>query len=222
MMKNCLVTTAFRPYLWCAERKTRASNWCSYAKIPTAVADALSLRFVRVLSQLVLRREQTVIRLQSQPCSGLHRWPPCSSIEDEPSRLLDRLRRYRPPARKWSIQTGRLTSLMFRARVTALASRARLQKFRGKQAPRRHSIRREMKTECERNARKMVGANGFEPSTSWSRTRRASQAALRPDMQRTGAQDALVATEKKNSTQEDAGQPRAAQPTLLLGLKFKK
>jgi hypothetical protein len=29
----------------------------------------------------------------------------------------------------------------------------------------------------------MVGANGFEPSTSWSRTRRASQAALRPDRQ---------------------------------------
>ena len=29
--------------------------------------------------------------------------------------------------------------------------------------------------------RGMVGANGFEPSTSWSRTRRASQAALRPD-----------------------------------------
>src|SRR5713101_3657595 len=28
---------------------------------------------------------------------------------------------------------------------------------------------------------KMVGAKGFEPSTSWSRTRRASQAALRPD-----------------------------------------
>ena len=28
----------------------------------------------------------------------------------------------------------------------------------------------------------MVGANGFEPSTSWSRTRRASQAALRPDL----------------------------------------
>src|SRR6266567_961783 len=28
---------------------------------------------------------------------------------------------------------------------------------------------------------KVVGANGFEPSTSWSRTRRASQAALRPD-----------------------------------------
>ena len=29
--------------------------------------------------------------------------------------------------------------------------------------------------------RKVVGAKGFEPSTSWSRTRRASQAALRPD-----------------------------------------
>ncbi len=29
--------------------------------------------------------------------------------------------------------------------------------------------------------KKVVGANGFEPSTSWSRTRRASQAALRPD-----------------------------------------
>src|SRR5579872_2864994 len=30
----------------------------------------------------------------------------------------------------------------------------------------------------------MVGAKGFEPSTSWSRTRRASQAALRPESQR--------------------------------------
>ncbi len=28
---------------------------------------------------------------------------------------------------------------------------------------------------------KVVGAKGFEPSTSWSRTRRASQAALRPE-----------------------------------------
>jgi hypothetical protein len=27
----------------------------------------------------------------------------------------------------------------------------------------------------------MVGASGFEPPASWSRTRRASQAALRPD-----------------------------------------
>jgi hypothetical protein len=31
------------------------------------------------------------------------------------------------------------------------------------------------------NLKEMVGAKGFEPSTSWSRTRRASQAALRPD-----------------------------------------
>ena len=29
--------------------------------------------------------------------------------------------------------------------------------------------------------KRLVGAKGFEPSTSWSRTRRASQAALRPD-----------------------------------------
>jgi hypothetical protein len=32
-----------------------------------------------------------------------------------------------------------------------------------------------------RQSFKVVGAKGFEPSTSWSRTRRASQAALRPD-----------------------------------------
>ena len=31
------------------------------------------------------------------------------------------------------------------------------------------------------NTEGVVGANGFEPSTSWSRTRRASQAALRPE-----------------------------------------
>jgi hypothetical protein len=30
--------------------------------------------------------------------------------------------------------------------------------------------------------KEVVGAKGFEPSTSWSRTRRASQAALRPDI----------------------------------------
>jgi hypothetical protein len=36
----------------------------------------------------------------------------------------------------------------------------------------------------------MVGAKGFEPSTSWSRTRRASQAALRPDMPRSAATSA--------------------------------
>jgi hypothetical protein len=32
----------------------------------------------------------------------------------------------------------------------------------------------------------MVGASGFEPPASWSRTRRASQAALRPDRQAPG------------------------------------
>ena len=33
----------------------------------------------------------------------------------------------------------------------------------------------------------MVGARGFEPPASWSRTRRASQAALRPDNTHPGA-----------------------------------
>ena len=37
----------------------------------------------------------------------------------------------------------------------------------------------------------MVGAKGFEPSTSWSRTRRASQAALRPDTVRGNANSLL-------------------------------
>src|ERR1700719_2647623 len=34
---------------------------------------------------------------------------------------------------------------------------------------------------------KVVGASGFEPPASWSRTRRASQAALRPDSRHPGA-----------------------------------
>src|SRR5215470_1224651 len=45
--------------------------------------------------------------------------------------------------------------------------------------------------------RRMVGANGFEPSTSWSRTRRASQAALRPDVDRTRKEKALVTAERR-------------------------
>ncbi len=45
----------------------------------------------------------------------------------------------------------------------------------------------------------MVGAKGFEPSTSWSRTRRASQAALRPDTTRCFETYGIRA-EHKNST----------------------
>ena len=45
----------------------------------------------------------------------------------------------------------------------------------------------------------MVGAKGFEPSTSWSRTRRASQAALRPD------------TEEIHGQETPAETPRIAQ-----------
>src|SRR6266852_4556473 len=46
---------------------------------------------------------------------------------------------------------------------------------------------------------KVVGAKGFEPSTSWSRTRRASQAALRPDNTRSHGKSCIRA-EHKNST----------------------
>ena len=35
----------------------------------------------------------------------------------------------------------------------------------------------------------MVGASGFEPPASWSRTRRASQAALRPDDTHSGTKE---------------------------------
>ena len=44
---------------------------------------------------------------------------------------------------------------------------------------RRDSPRRAVAYEGKQE--EVVGAKGFEPSTSWSRTRRASQAALRPD-----------------------------------------
>jgi hypothetical protein len=40
----------------------------------------------------------------------------------------------------------------------------------------------------------MVGASGFEPPASWSRTRRASQAALRPDASCKGATYKFYAT----------------------------
>src|SRR5216684_2413564 len=45
----------------------------------------------------------------------------------------------------------------------------------------------------------MVGAKGFEPSTSWSRTRRASQAALRPDGEAERGQE-TARRDLKNST----------------------
>src|ERR1700686_206488 len=45
----------------------------------------------------------------------------------------------------------------------------------------------------------MVGAKGFEPSTSWSRTRRASQAALRPDSKAVRGQE-NTRRDTKNST----------------------
>ena len=52
----------------------------------------------------------------------------------------------------------------------------------------------------------MVGANGFEPSTSWSRTRRASQAALRPDKHRVYETNHAHSGKNKNITRRCAGQ----------------
>ena len=49
----------------------------------------------------------------------------------------------------------------------------------------------------------MVGAKGFEPSTSWSRTRRASQAALRPDGEAERGQE-TARRDLKNSTGNEA------------------
>src|SRR5713226_201268 len=51
----------------------------------------------------------------------------------------------------------------------------RLEPFCGRPGP-----QTKFRTERGTSAGRVVGANGFEPSTSWSRTRRASQAALRP------------------------------------------
>jgi hypothetical protein len=44
----------------------------------------------------------------------------------------------------------------------------------------------------------MVGASGFEPPASWSRTRRASQAALRPDKYTWQPEDVLKMQAKRD------------------------
>jgi hypothetical protein len=46
---------------------------------------------------------------------------------------------------------------------------------------------------------KMVGARGFEPPASWSRTRRASQAALRPDDTHSGSLEKRPEWKTQNS-----------------------
>ena len=62
----------------------------------------------------------------------------------------------------------------------------------------------------------MVGAKGFEPSTSWSRTRRASQAALRPDSEAEHRQK-ITRRDLKNSTGL-AGPASERIPPILQGL----
>jgi hypothetical protein len=56
----------------------------------------------------------------------------------------------------------------------------------------------------------LVGAKGFEPSASWSRTRRASQAALRPDMYREFLCSARTRNQNKNRAQLIRGNHRLA------------
>src|ERR1700729_2521255 len=48
--------------------------------------------------------------------------------------------------------------------------------------------------------KRMVGASGFEPPASWSRTRRASQAALRPEILKTTANSLSRITTHRNQS----------------------
>jgi hypothetical protein len=61
----------------------------------------------------------------------------------------------------------------------------------------------------------LVGANGFEPSTSWSRTRRASQAALRPDKE---AQAELVRPKREYQINIAPQWPLAVRVPFYAGL----
>jgi hypothetical protein len=58
--------------------------------------------------------------------------------------------------------------------------------------------------------KEMVGARGFEPPASWSRTRRASQAALRPD-------DTHSGTPKKKRPEWNTQNSIALRPSLECG-----
>jgi hypothetical protein len=63
----------------------------------------------------------------------------------------------------------------------------------------------------------MVGANGFEPSTSWSRTRRSSQAEPRPDCHGTNvviSRRSLVPIDLADKSARSAGLSHAPTGTL--------
>ena len=66
--------------------------------------------------------------------------------------------------------------------------------------------------------REVVGAKGFEPSTSWSRTRRASQAALRPDIA-CATRNALA---RLRVTQETAPKPQFAERCSINPLRIRR
>ena len=68
----------------------------------------------------------------------------------------------------------------------------------------------------------MVGASGFEPPASWSRTRRASQAALRPDVTHSGARKERPEWKIQNSIalrlNLESAPPARIPPFQMLGI----
>src|SRR5207247_3945072 len=63
-----------------------------------------------------------------------------------------------------------------------------------------------------------VGASGFEPPTSWSRTRRANRAALRPETLN-GPTRRRLAT-RKLEADETEGKPRGTPPSCPSSANF--
>src|SRR2546422_8185400 len=64
-----------------------------------------------------------------------------------------------------------------------------------------------------------VGASGFEPPTSWSRTRRANRAALRPETLN-GPTRRRLAT-RKLEADETEGKPRGTPPSCPRSANFR-
>src|ERR1700733_272243 len=65
--------------------------------------------------------------------------------------------------------------------------------------------------------KRMVGASGFEPPTSWSRTRRASQAALRPEPC-ASSQSSLLGNANNGNTLNRSGTSLLGQTASYRGM----
>src|SRR5580698_5758803 len=68
--------------------------------------------------------------------------------------------------------------------------------------------------------KEVVGASGFEPPTSWSRTRRASQAALRPEILKTTANSLSRIISDRNQWYRTMLQHEESEPSLRLFSAF--